>query len=955
MHKSENDKREYDYFILDNKLKVCVVHDAECDKSAAALDVIVGNLYDPKEIPGLAHFLEHMLFLGTEKYPEENCFSKFLAQNGGSSNAYTSSEHTNYYFDVQSESFKEALEIWCHFFICPLFNPTSQDKEVIAVNAEHDKNLQQDFWRLHQLDKWTSNQEHPYSNFGTGNMETLGVIPRKLGLVVRDELKKFYKKYYSANLMSLCLVGKESLSELKEMATTLFSGVSNKDVIKPELKGEPYLPEHLKKIYKVIPVKKHHTLEVCFLFCDARKYYREKPSIYIAHLIGHEGPGSLLALLKKKGWATGINAGDCQSTAGVFGTFRVYFDLTEEGLESFEEIVVALFQYLNLLKRELPQEWIFQECKSLGEIHFRFKDKERPDCYASTLASNMHYYPKECLLGAPYLFYEYNPELIVSCLRLLTPEALRLTVVSPLFQGHTTEIESIYGTQYSSEDIDPELLVLLSTDSPNEELFLPSRNNFIPTNFEIVPLDNQHEHPVLVSSEGNSQLWFKQDDKFFLPKAIVLAGITSKAAYLNPTEAVLSHLFVEILKDNLAEYAYDALLAGVYYHLENTTSGLSLNVQGYNHKLKELLEKVIGAMKDFRVEHERFGPIRSKLKRRFENFAAEQGYSHCIYNMHYVCSERLWTHEHKLAVIEDITVEQVEAFVRNSLLKRVHTRVFIHGNYSIKGAKDVFQAFEPLVHPKVHIPLEEYALLRHIKYTSGKRFVYRINETVNAYSAIENYYVVGPLETRASVLLELLSQFTQENFFHQLRTNEQLGYIVHATSVLQPSGILGMRFVVQSEKPPYYLQSRVDNFLRHTKEELESLTAEEFQKGVDTLTKMKMEKFKNLNQEASLYWLEIIGDHYEFDKAERDIEELKKISKCDLIKFYEEKVHPDAVSGCSISVWSHSCTAPFDSVSVPDEWKQDNVVYIEDVPEFKKNYGLFERPKSYSFVALERQ
>jgi insulysin len=92
------------------------------------------------------------------------------------------------------------------------------------------------------------------------------------------------------------------------------------------------------------------------------------------------------------------------------------------------------------------------------------------------------------------------------------------------------------------------------------------------------------------------------------------------------------------------------------------------------------------------------------------------------------------------------------------------------------------------------------------------------------------------LETRASVLLELLSQFTQENFFHQLRTNEQLGslslpgsarllipfllfsgYIVHATSVLQPSGILGMRFVVQSEKPPYYLQSRVDNFLRHTK------------------------------------------------------------------------------------------------------------------------------------------
>jgi len=62
------------------------------------------------ELPGLAHFLEHMLFMGTEKYPEENDYSKFLAENGGSSNAYTSSDHTNYYFDVSPKELNGALD-----------------------------------------------------------------------------------------------------------------------------------------------------------------------------------------------------------------------------------------------------------------------------------------------------------------------------------------------------------------------------------------------------------------------------------------------------------------------------------------------------------------------------------------------------------------------------------------------------------------------------------------------------------------------------------------------------------------------------------------------------------------------------------------------------------------------------------------------------------------------------
>lgn len=97
---SASDEREYRVITLPNKLQALLIHDPTTDKAAAALDVCIGHLSDPDEIPGLAHFLEHMLFMGTEKYPDENEYSSYLSEHGGMSNAYTSTENTNYYFDV---------------------------------------------------------------------------------------------------------------------------------------------------------------------------------------------------------------------------------------------------------------------------------------------------------------------------------------------------------------------------------------------------------------------------------------------------------------------------------------------------------------------------------------------------------------------------------------------------------------------------------------------------------------------------------------------------------------------------------------------------------------------------------------------------------------------------------------------------------------------------------------
>ena len=140
---SSSDKRKYLSKVIEkNRLHYLLISDPDTDKSSACMDVAVGSMSDPTNAMGLAHFLEHMLFMGTEKYPVENAYSAYLSSHGGSSNAYTDQENTVYYFDIQTDFLEESLNMFSSFFTCPLFAESSTNREINAVDSENTKNLQ---------------------------------------------------------------------------------------------------------------------------------------------------------------------------------------------------------------------------------------------------------------------------------------------------------------------------------------------------------------------------------------------------------------------------------------------------------------------------------------------------------------------------------------------------------------------------------------------------------------------------------------------------------------------------------------------------------------------------------------------------------------------------------------------------------------------------------------------
>jgi secreted Zn-dependent insulinase-like peptidase len=172
-------------------------------------------------MPGLAHFLEHALFLGNSRFPGESAWGKYVAAAGGSSNAYTSQALTNYFFSVDAPQARATALRFGAFFSSPLLDAEALTREVLAVDSEHAKNLRSDAWREWQLLKSTAKPGSPLAAFSTGNRDTL----RGGANGTRAALGAFFAAHYAAPHMAAALSGPQSLPELEEIARAAFGGV----------------------------------------------------------------------------------------------------------------------------------------------------------------------------------------------------------------------------------------------------------------------------------------------------------------------------------------------------------------------------------------------------------------------------------------------------------------------------------------------------------------------------------------------------------------------------------------------------------------------------------------------------------------------------------------------------------------------------------------------------------
>ncbi|XP_073213824.1 nardilysin isoform X2 [Lepidochelys kempii] len=582
-------------------------------QSAAALCVAVGSFSDPEDLPGLAHFLEHMVFMGSLKYPDENGFDAFLKKHGGSDNASTDCERTVFQFDVQRKYFKEALDRWAQFFIHPLMIRDAIDREVEAVDSEYQLARPSDANRKEMLFGSLARPGHPMKKFFWGNAETLKHEPKMNNIDTYTRLRDFWQRYYSAHYMTLVVQSKETLDTLEKWVTEIFSAIPNNGLPRPSFGHltQPFDTPEFHKLYRVVPVRKVHSLSITWALPPQDQHYRVKPLHYISWLVGHEGKGSVLSFLRKKFWALALYGGNGETgfeQNSTYSIFSISVTLTDEGYKHFCEVAHVVFQYLKMLQKRGPDKRIWEEIQKIEANEFHYQEQTDPVDYVESLCENMQLFQKEDFLTGDQLLFEYKPDVIADALNQLCPQRANLVLLSAANEGKCHLKERWFGTQYSEEDIDKYWSDLWASDFQlNEDLHLPEENKYIATDFALKAPDcPESEYPVKILSTQQGCLWYRKDDKFKIPKAYIRFHLISPLIQQSAENVVLFDTFVNILTHNLAEPAYEADVAQLEYKLVAGEHGLVIRVKGFNHKLpesKDFLNYVVQKLQFFPLPH----------------------------------------------------------------------------------------------------------------------------------------------------------------------------------------------------------------------------------------------------------------------------------------------------------------------------------------------------------------
>ena len=910
LNKSESRK-----LVLENDLKVILIRDPKFNKSAASLVVGVGSLSDHGTRQGMAHFLEHMLFMGTEKFPGVDEYQKYIADNGGWRNAYTSRDHTNYYFDVNHDALEGALDRFSQFFVAPLFTEEYTEREMNAVHSEFQKNLENDSWRQYQL--WVSlfRKDHPGNHFNIGSLETLGDTKR-------ENLLAFYRENYSADRMGLVILGKTQLDSLEQWARTYFYRIENKRKGRLQYPTD-FLPE--KKTFRLVqvePVKDLRSLELTFGLPGYGQHFRSKPGAVLGSLVGHEGKGSLLSLLKKRGLATALGAGGHLESLD-YGAFSIDVSLTPKGLENYREVVRLSFAYINMLKKQDYPGYYFQEMRSKAKLDEIYSDRGEGSSYASGLGRRLNRYPLEVVETLPYLFEQQDPDAYRMLLSHLRPDNMVAMLIAKGVEA--TDSEKYYGTKYSYTEDEAFFMELLGVQAV-DELHLPEPNPFMPREAAILGRElKEGIKPTKVVEEEGLVLYHSEDFEFLRPKASLIYKLRFPRHKINLKYKVLLDMYSACVMESLNELAYPARLAGLNYVFSGDVEGVNLTISGFDESVPKLFENVLNHMKAFKISGETFEALRDRSVRGLKNFPKQDAWQITRYLTYEVLQEVDFRPEDQVAIVQELTLKDVQDFAE-TLYDMVYIEALAHGNISADRASSLADQLRESLNTRP-ISAGDAFEQRYLEVAEAESLWVVSQLEVNN-SCFWRQYHAGPVtaETRATALI--LNTFIDRPFFTELRTNQQLGYIVWAgiAPTRDRDNLYGYFIIQSGEYPADVIEDRANAFIETYTTQFADLKESDY----ETLKRSAAEELKKKDKSIAARAGRFNTEAFEFDgNFDRNAEALNAL----------ENLTKDQVGEFLKTVLSKETRRMRTTLAYAKEHKAERVVQpsFEDLSQWKKS------------------
>jgi insulysin len=858
--------------ILPNGMKVMIISDPELPSSAAGLANKDGSWQNPNDALGLAHFNEHMVFMGTKKYPKASSFDEFLTANGAqSSNAATGSAVTQYAFSVAHHAFAEGLDRFADMFNEPLFTSKGLHKEIHAVNQEYEMHKDDDGWRQLFVEKATANPKHPYSRFSIGTLKSLGKVDH-------NEISKFYHTHYSANLMSAVVYTVLPPKKAQKLVAEKFGKIPNRNLKEIHVTMPLLDPAKQKTAVWQKSITTQFSMNLKWELPKELGQTNERnsfirPDRLLSHILNHQGEKSLFAQLRNSGMIHSI--GSSQSDKGFDASmFTIGISLTPAGYKVWPSVVHTVFEALSKLKKTGVPEHIFDTIKTgdLTDYQWQWRTGDVFNAAmdgASNLAHTVDFaaYPFK-----DDIIQKYDGKAVQELLAVLKPETMHIYALSPEYPAGTEALkvhtEPHYHTQWKVQHLDDALISKWSGAKPASFLEIPRKNPYLPKHLAVTKDMDPHPpvypaipQPKVLLQNKNAKVHIWRDQMFGDP--YVTGDITLKTdkdlLHKHGVDAVTAtDLLMTCMNHAIVSKMQPFTEAGLSWKLDSSSgTNLVMSFSGTNTESAHytaLLKQLAGYLKNASkaqlhkfVDQSTFEMLKTSTLHALQNSMKGSPVSQAFVQMKQAMSPMAYPVKDRIASVKKATFASVNAMAPK-LFKKMFFQGFFSGQVKPEEVKAAWHQVLQVL-PKSE-PLPKSSFLQDTMRVLPEHPVYLHTAGPSHGNAAVLLIDAGDLNCKEREALAVLYQAVPNRFYNDLRTKQQTGYLVQTSTEVMVSHHNIANFVVQSSQyKPGDLIKRFDAFIQEMLTDLKSGDSKTLpEKKFAMIKSAKLQKYKTPNQ-----------------------------------------------------------------------------------------------------------
>ncbi len=880
IRKSEKDTRQYQAIRLDNDMVVLLVSDPQAVKSLSALVVPVGSLQDPADHQGLAHFLEHMTLMGSQKYPQPDSLAEFLKLHGGSHNASTAPYRTAFYLEVENDALDGAVDRLADAIAAPLLDKKYADRERNAVNAELTMARTRDGMRMAQVSAETINPAHPAAHFSGGNLETLSDKP---GSPVLDALHTFRDSWYSANLMKAVIYSNKPLPALARMAADTFGRVPNRQISRPEITVPVVTDAQKGIIIHYVPAMPRKVLRVEFRIDNNSDRFRSKTDELVTYLIGNRSPGTLSDWLQKQGLAEGIRADSDPVVNGNSGVLAISATLTDKGLAHRDEVTAAIFSYLDLLRTQgidkvsrLVMRLLGADIPDAGVLRGHHRQPVF-DRLRVVLVGNIHHvqrmldrHPDHGIRQPFHVVHVAVDRRIAEIQRQHMRQFVEIAFVDAPYQVDKISEQTFADWQHKSQAI---------------QLQLPALNPYIPDDFTLIKSDKAWPHPQLILDEPTLRVVYAPSQYFASePKADISLVLRNPQAMDSARRQVMFALNDYLAGIALDQLSNQAAVGGISFST-GANNGLMVNANGYTQHLPALFSDLLQGYFSYTPTEEQLEQAKSWYAQMMDSAEKGKAYDQAIMPIQMVSQVPYFQREVRRALLPSITLKEVLDY-RANLKTRGRPELMVIGNMTADAATTLARQIQQ----QLGADGNEWCRNKDVVVNRQQLAIFNKagNSTDSALAAV--FAPPNVDEFSSTAASTLLGQIIQPWFYNQLRTEEQLGYAVFAFP-MNVGRQWGMGFLLQSsDKQPAFLWQRFQAFFPTAEAKLRAMKPEEFAQLQQAVISQMLQAPQTLGDEASKLSKDFDRGNMRFDSRDKVVAQIKLLTPQKLADFFHQTV-----------------------------------------------------------------